>query len=636
MDLQNSWSRSTRRSDVSKSKRSQRGITTVALVLFMAFFAVLPLSIFGFELTRYTLMQSQLQSCADAAALAGTAALASSPTGTIATQHQLAMDVAALTFRQNTILKTRFTNSNVAANTNSGFNTNAPSLYNATLNIRLMDQNGAPQPTGSVTATVMRVEALYTDRAIFASNLFPTGFLETAMATADGGLPQLDLMLCFDISGSMDDQTPVTLVKRYWGGASGVQYANIDSGTIYNMCRPASDGTGLNALQPQNLSYASYPVNTRPHTFSESSFPAGNLLLGLRGNQTTYPAGSLPPPISPAATRYPLGTLIPEQGLPPGNFDPTNRNSASGNGLSHNAYPGSGFTDMVMTTVPATGGFTFPNLATLVEASRGNMESASILLQSQGGVSINPSLPPPQAGYYNAYWTQVRALAQPIKDARDASANFFQIMNTSSNAHFGLVTFADAAGTGPASTYTAIPHNTDVGWVHGGNQAFPLPMIGLSKTASNFQDCVDGVQGIAGTRLPLGPTGATNISDSLRTSIDQLIDSSKFRSKAKKAIILFTDGVPNRPTGSGENDSYTQANRARTNNIPIYTIGLSQNALIINDQDRVLTDSISPNPPGNGIARRSRNGAIYIRVTNSNALNQAFQTIARSLVVLQQ
>ncbi len=97
---------------------------------------------------------------------------------------------------------------------NTGFDSSPPPLHSANLNIRLYDQNGNPKPTGSQDATTMRVEATYTDRAAFASNIFPTGILETATAYADGGLPQLDLFLCFDVSGSMDDQTQVTLVRE--------------------------------------------------------------------------------------------------------------------------------------------------------------------------------------------------------------------------------------------------------------------------------------------------------------------------------------------------------------------------------------------------------------------------------------
>jgi hypothetical protein len=618
-----------------KRRQRNRGVTTVALIIFIAFFALLPLAVFAFELARFTLMQHQLQASADAAALAGTAALASSPSGrTIEQQHRLAMTVAAQTFEQNSILKTRFSDpGNLSKHLNSGFDTSRPGLYNAILNIKLFDQDGNAQPTGSPLATTMRVEATYTDRAIFAGNLFPTGFLETASVYSDGGLPQLDLFLCFDVSGSMDDQTNVTLVRRQWSG-SGVLYRVVATDVIYPLCRPPKEGTGFNAMQPQNLSYSSYgsPSNQRTWIFSESTNPSGNLLAGLRGNRLTYPAGSLPPPIPASATQYPLGTLVPEQGLPPGNFDPTDPSNPRGNALTPDVY-NNGFTDMVV-RVPNMGTYDFSRLETCVEASRGNMESAEILRQSQGG-TINPNLPPPQAGYYNAYWSQVRNTSQPIADSRNASVNFYQIMNTSSNAHFGLETFTDTAGTSPTSTYTGISQNADQNWGHAGTQAFPLPFISLDRSNSNFSEVVEAIQGNGTTRLPLGPTGKTNIADALKLALDDLGNTAKTRARAKKAIVLFTDGIPNRPVdeSTGKSEARNQARRARRMNVPIYTIGLSQNTSIISQQDALLGDSRTTSQ---GIAALSADGALYIRVSNSAALNQAFQTIARSLVVLQQ
>jgi len=616
----------------------KRGVTTVALVTFLALFAVVPLGIFGFELARYTLMQSQLQSATDSAALAGTAALASSPSGrTIAQQHQLAMIVAAQTFAQNTILRTRFTDpGNLSKHLNTGFDSSQPPVYSATLNIRLFDQNGVQQSTGSPTAVTMRLESIYTDRAAFAGNFWPAGFLETASAYADGGLPQLDLFLCFDVSGSMDDQTRVSLVRRQWGGGSGVVYRTVGNNLIFPLCRPPKEGTGFNAMQPQNLQNAAYgsPSNQITWIFSESPYPASNLLTGLRGNRSTYPAGSLPAPLPSSATQYPPGGLVAEQGLPPGNFDPRDRNNSQGNTINPDVYP-NGFTDMVV-HVPSVGGYDFSRIETCVEASRGNMENAAVLLQSQGGVSVNPILPAPQSGYYNAYWSQVRANSQPIADARNAAENFFRTMNTSSNAHFGLETFADTAGTSPTSTYTGISHNADSSWPHAGTQAFPLPFITLDQTNSNFQEVIDRVQGTGSATLPLGPTGKTNIADAMRIALDDFENTSKTRRRAKKAMILFTDGIPNRPSNesSGKSLARAQARRAKNLGIPVYTIGLSQNPDIIAEQDRLLSDSRSSYPEG--IAKLSANGAVYVRVNNSADLNKAFQTIARSLVVLQQ
>ncbi|HEY9786734.1 MAG TPA: VWA domain-containing protein [Candidatus Obscuribacterales bacterium] len=634
-----------------RRKRQERGVTTLALILFLAAFVLLPLSLFGFELARYILMQTQLQSIVDSAALSGTAALASSPSNlTVAQQHTLAMVVAEQTFEQNSILQTNFNAGNVTANRNSGWSTAAPPLYNATLNIWLLDQNGNQRATGDTNAVVMRIEGRYSDQMVFASNLFPVGFLETAVAVSDGGLPRLDLFLCFDVSGSMDDETQVVYVKRYWGGNTNrVEYQIVHQGdNIYNSTKPPKEGTGLNAAAPQNLQNCSYgpPSNSlRQFIASCSPNPSGNLLHvplpdnDLRGNQCTYPPGSLPPPLPPAATKYPNGTLIPEQGWPPGNFDPRNRSLLAGNGLNPNVY-GNGFTDLIV-RVNDVGPYTFPNAAVCVEASRGNLESAAIFEQSRGGAAsaINPLLSgvTPQAGYYNAYWSQVRNQAEPIATARAAATEFFNTMNVSSNGHFAFVTFADGIGTTPTSTWASSSgniNNIDGNYAPGGTGAFPLPLVDLNQSQSNFQEVKDALNGIPGTTTPLVATGKTNIADALRRAIDSLTDASKRRPDAKRAIVLFTDGIPNRPVdqATGEARAFTQATRARGFSIPIYTIGLSQNTLIKPDMDRVLGDG---NGTPRGIAWRSRNGALYISVTNRSALNQAFQTIARSLCVLQ-
>ena len=617
-----------------KSRRSSRGASTIVLVLFVAFFVILPLSLLGFEIGRVNLVRSELQNVTDAAALAGTAALASSPQGMTYTQVQdLAMQVANQTFQQNSILDVGFDNTNVVCNANNGTTGTNPPLHSAILNITLLDQNGNPQPTGSKTATTIRVSSYYNLKTVFASSILPIMPSAIVSSISDGGLPKLDIILCYDLSGSMDDQTPVNFVNRYWDpSVNYVKYNSVGNGKIYDVCGPPNTGTGLNCLRPQNLSYASYPSpsNSSPKIFSEGAYPSPNSLAGLRGNQFTYPAGSLPAPL--AGTKYPPGALVPEQGWPPGNFDPTTPSNLNGNGINPNAYA-NGFTDMVV-QVPSAGGFTFPNIQTCVEASRGNLESAAILKQSQGGGLTNPTLPPPQAGYYNAYWKGVQEVADPIAASRLAASDFFYIMNVSSNGHFALSTFADAAGTGAGSVWSGTNLNTDPSYTGGGTGAFPVPLIQLDQASSHYDEVRDAINGTA-TTVPLGPTGKTNIADSLQKAIAELTDSSKFRPGAKRAIVLFTDVVPNLPTdpAAAATAAKAQATIAKGHGIPIYTIGLSQNPAIKPAEDDLLGDF--KNGSGKGIAYNSGNGAIYISVTSSSQLRQAFQTIARSLVVLQ-
>lgn len=617
-----------------KLKRSKKGMSTVALIMVLAFFVILPLGLLGFEFARYTLLAAQLQSVTDAATLAGTAALASSPPGyTYTDLHNLAMDVAVQTFEQNSVLQTPFSATNVVANKNTAVLLGTPPLYKAHLNITLLNQAGTAVATGSNDAVTMRVQAIYSDAPIFASNLLKIGAIETASAVSDGGLPQLDLILCFDVSGSMDDQTKVALVKRFWNpGLDTVDYQVVSSNkSIYDTFGPPVTGTGLNALPPQNLFKGSYPGatgNATPFAFSEGIYPASNPAAGLRGNQSVYAAGSIPG--VPLATKYPPGALVSEQGWPPGNFNPTNRLDPSGNMVNPNAQP-TCYTDLV-TKVPSVGPYDFSKIETCVEAARGNMESDAVCLQSQGHVTINPVLPPRQPGYYNAYWSQVEKTADPIAAARLAANNFFYTMNIASNAHFGMCTFSDAAGTSPTSFWPDTNSKCDPSWLHSGTASFPVPLISLSKTVSNFAEVNSAVDGTA-TTLPLRPTGKTCISLSLHEAITELTDPAKFRPKAKKAIILFTDGVPNLPGGdaAAKAAAFSEADLAKSKSIPIYTIGLSQNAAIKPLEDAVLGDNAA-NP---GIAYRSGNNAIYVSVTNSADLNSAFQTIARSLVVLQ-
>jgi hypothetical protein len=187
-------------------------------------------------------------------------------------------------------------------------------------------------------------------------------------------------------------------------------------------------------------------------------------------------------------------------------------------------------------------------------------------------------------------------------------------------------------------------NNIDLNYSDGGTNSFPVPMIALSPSNTNYTSVLNAVQGTTGYgvpggsgsigTLPLGPTGSTDIADALSTAITQLTSSTYTRSTAKKAIILFTDGIPSAPATSSAPDygAYAQATTAKGDSIPIYTIGLSTNPDIVADENTILGDG--NNGSGQGIAYKSGNNAIYIQSNLSN-LDSAFQAIARALVVIQ-
>ena len=648
--------------------RSSTGAGIIAIGLFLSFFAVLPLSLLYFEMARFGLMQQELRNITDFAALSGTAALASAPaSGSIG--QSAAMQEAVATFARNSILQTGFgpapldsstivapsgTLNNIDYTLNTGSSPTLTTAKRVALTVSLRDQNGNVQTTGSTTAVTMAVSARYMDNTVFASQILPIQNTVIAEAFSLGGLPQIDLILCFDVSGSMDDQTPIYLEKRYANGPLGpttYQRITFNQGgvptpdKIYNVFKPSYTGTIINAMQPQNLTYGSFPNSALPggtggtdytYVFTESPwapFPTTpNPLAGLRADLTV------------------LGTLIPEQGCPPGNYLLGTINGNNPSAAAYNTY----FTDMIPSGIigQTSNGLTFTNEATAIEASRGNLNSVAASTtsrQNSGASSIG-------SDWYSAYWSWVQSNAEPIKTARVETNNFFTIMNTSANCHFGLITFSNAIGSGASSQFYngGDPNTTNAnidryyltggGASAGGTSQFPLPNVSLSLGASNYTNCTAAVSGNPGsTPMPLGPCGKTNIAAAVQEGVSQLTNASLFRPAAKKAIVLFTDGVPNIGTNSSAPDygSFAQATAAGSANIPVFTIGLSQVAEIYQYETQVLGDSTladgTPAAPlgDDGIAFLSGNLARYIPVTDPTKLRAAFQSIARSLVVLQ-
>ncbi len=404
-------------------------------------------------------------------------------------------------------------------------------------------------------------------------------------------------------------------------------------GNLYTMFTPPDTGTPINVYPPQNLASCSYQSsvdNTNPFLWSETP-NAGTYvysqLKGLRSNTSVSTGG---------------GPTMPEQGMPPGNFVPGH---PSQNGLA--ALPTSqdgqgGFTDLVVDmNFPYTdpNGFSFPDARTAVEAARGNMESTTALSSACGG-SIPAYFPAPQVGYFAAYWTYVMQNASPIAAARASAYNFFNTMNISTNGHFGLVCFSSSAGSSPTSVYSGTTDNIDASYATGGTGTFPNPEVFMAPTDTSAAEFAAVTQALEGTPVnnppvyaaathPVSADGSTDIAGALQAALAQVTNTTYYRPGAKRAIVLFTDGVPNVPTPAAANtNALAQATVAQGANIPIYTIGLSQNAAIISQENALLGTS-------GGIAGISGNGAIYVPITTSSQLDAAFQTIARSLCVIQ-
>jgi hypothetical protein len=482
--------------------RTQGGFSTVALILVIVFFAVLPAALFAFEAARASLAQVELQNITDAAALGGTAYLAGSAdltqTGQSITSNQIAtMNAAYQFFTYNQMMDTSLvftpgangvlwgSNSSNPGTVNcvaypATFNS-PPPLHCAELVYTLLDQNNAPQALGSNTAVSLKVTSVWTERTIFAGYFLPILSTYAMSAVAFGGLPQLDMVLCFDVSGSMDDGSNVAVVYRYYDpnnnnpkqmtyqllSPSGVTSISSSTG-----CDPTAGDALFNLLHQYNLSKPTgTPVNVNPPQQLRLMSPA---YTGTGVGYNFRADTRVLQPVTNGVSSPGLfpGSVTAEASVPPGNYNSSSPlrayyPSVSSNQLSPTATSvptptALYFTDLVMllpSITPATGPYatqTFnfgsgaQQIVNCVEASRGNLENANVLTNATCGVGkfnvigaagavVKPAVVP---GSYAAYWYGVRQYAYPISTALNAASNFFQTINLSTNAHFALVTFA--------------------------------------------------------------------------------------------------------------------------------------------------------------------------------------------------
>ncbi len=573
----------------------------ITLGLLLAMLVIAPIGFLAFEAARMYIASEQLRSACDSAALAGAATLASSDSMDPNETHESAVQTALNTFRHNTILGIPMDAASL-----SGDGDAIPTIGQSCLYIEFLDpkNNNQPVSQGDPKGKILRLTTTFNAPTALVAYL---GLGPVPLrAISHGGVPDLDLVLCFDLSGSMDDQSVVTFVRRQWNtNQNKIDYIipptsggprSSAQGKLYDLIGPPATGTRVNGLYPQYLSTSNQSGVRWPLNFSEKSGASGSA-RGLRGSANTgSPPGNCPPLHSGTGNQYTYTDLVV-------NID----GKQSFGGITINGY-------------------SFPNVASLVEASRGNLENYSVFSTSKAETAL-PGLVP-RAGYQAQYWAMCRSQLHPISDAQSAADDFLTVMNTNTNAHFGLVTFSDNAGRSASDTYTA--YNVDSNYSQAGQSQFAIPQIFLDKAV----DANPNLDSIA-TALPATvATTSTNIGDAVLQAVRQLQNNS--RSGAKKAIILFTDGEPTVGTPLSS-DPWTNARKAAVEakkaGIPIYTIGLAQNQEIIPSEINLLNDT-NPSTTSGGLAAIAGNGGRFFLVTDVSNLRATFENIARQLVQL--
>lgn len=641
------------------SMRRKKGVTIILLCFVLGLLTLPMLGIFAWECIRAISAREQLRSASESASLAGAAKLAGSDILDPLTAHNEARDAAEQAFRANSI-----NNYSLATAARAATEFDAPGKDAATIFVEFLNPNSTPPnqpvPYTDTNGRIVRVVGAWGHTPAF-GQFVGLGGPYIMRAEGLGRVPQLDVVLCFDNSGSIDDQTPVTLIKR-WKTASGdirysVARANSNamttgdyaSGRVWDIVVPASPaslatGTSANGHHPINMEQW-HGSNTLSWDKDMRGLPStgvpttkvGGLPYGSyapAGQPGSAPYTSYPPPFSAAPGTGSTFTHVVVNIHP----NPSDR-SAFGGG----AFPW---------TSPA--GFYYPNIFAVLEASLGNLDSPAIYSAMNfatnpaiGGAGIGSAV----AGYQNDYLENAKKLVLPLNDAKEAAATFYDIMNTNTEAHFGLTCFNDTASTAPGDTQAGnhwgggYPANGVSG---GAGQNYPQPGVSLSKTVSNYTQCRNAVQsGVANT--------STNMYDALRVARLWLTNPANFRPGAKRAVVFFTDGQPTAPSGSGAGSgshmmAVSEADLCKNEGIPVYTIGLAQNDYvvpgmcetlhaggageIINYTNQAGSPASYTCTGNNGIAAHAGNGGKFFLVTNSANLRLVFENIARQLVQL--
>ncbi|MGH7194442.1 MAG: pilus assembly protein TadG-related protein, partial [Candidatus Saccharimonadales bacterium] len=274
--------------------RNARGAGVVILVFLLAFFVIGVIGIFSFEVTRNNSCRDELRSSCEAAALAGAAALASSNITTTSISHDNAEKAAQQAFVSNSVIGTLLSNVNwfdsrgpasggagggnpPSSSSNSGGGAGGMTAQQVLASqppagwvnfyIEFLTPSGTQAQWNQSDGRTVHVVAVFGEEPAFAKYAGLPTVAVTSQAQAR--VPQMDIMMCFDVSSSIDDQSQVTFVKRWLQGGT-IRYdiatttaGTTAEGTIYGILLPTPLGSSVNIERPQALSASSLSVNAQ-------------------------------------------------------------------------------------------------------------------------------------------------------------------------------------------------------------------------------------------------------------------------------------------------------------------------------------------------------------------------------------
>jgi hypothetical protein len=213
--------------------RNQKGAAVTGLVLALFFFIML-IGFFCFDTSRLQMAQRELTATCDSASLAGTAMLTGIDTSNDDVNHTklqgaqtTACQYARNMFQAGNLLGSSLANANVVSPYSAVGVVGTPGSTNFMISLADPTQNyqGVPPgPSTCVNGKAIMCYACYAYQPVF---LWIVGVTTVGLnAASGGGLPQVDAVMVFDFSGSMDDATNVSFVRRTWDSSIGSALLN--------------------------------------------------------------------------------------------------------------------------------------------------------------------------------------------------------------------------------------------------------------------------------------------------------------------------------------------------------------------------------------------------------------------------
>ncbi len=203
--------------------RNQKGAAVTGLVIALFMFIMLA-GFFAFDSSRLQMAQRELTATCDAASLAGTAMLTSLD---IANDDATASKLGIAQSQACAYARNMFQNGNMLGQSLGSASVVSPYSAVSTIGnpgdcnvmISLADPQQqfvgvSPSYPDRLNGRAIMCYAGYTYNPVFLGGIGVGKVL--LQAASGGGLPQVDAVLVFDYSGSMDDATNVTFVRRTW------------------------------------------------------------------------------------------------------------------------------------------------------------------------------------------------------------------------------------------------------------------------------------------------------------------------------------------------------------------------------------------------------------------------------------